>query len=325
MKLKTVIVLVLMLPVMSCEPFMLSMFPGYLPDLVASADMSGYFRDVDVEHYELCAMFDGTRECVFLQAQYYSGARRLLVFNDALQIIHEEINGDFGSRHLVDISDNFVIGQQLLNMSSLPAISLDMTNNPGSYGFGGVINGFNTIIDRSGDSVVFRYYNDTWAVLSIPPPDTFSVTPAGMAGNYELIYSRWFPDLDLTSLSVSDPGANVLIFRDTDDTSGNMGFAVVIDQSTALTASYPSLIGGPAPCHTIPLGPISWEAWVMSAGIMYRTRDGALQLRLWDGTLAAATRDIAPEGELCMDYGYVDNYYLFDPDSKKLFKAMNWW
>ena len=63
---KCVALVVLSFLAASCEPFMLSPFPGYLPDVTATVKMTDYFSAGEIEQYDLCALKNGTTENVFV-------------------------------------------------------------------------------------------------------------------------------------------------------------------------------------------------------------------------------------------------------------------
>ena len=330
MKKKILLIVILALGMTSCEPFMMSPFPGFLPDLDATVYVGGYFPVSDVEHYELCALNNGTEEYIFLQAQLYSGDRRIVVFNTALQNIFAETSDEFGSRTLVDTDGYFVIGRRVYDLSVLPPNVYSIASGD-SYMPGCVINDQNVLLDSDGANVLFQAFTDNTS----PPPwastgDLFSgaskpIPPSGVWAYYDLVYARWFPTMDLNQLHIGTMGGSVLVFSESNPDEPNIGYAVVIDRMTDLSESGPFISGG-SPCHTIVLGSLGWDdVWVAPPGIVNRAKDGTFKLRLWDGTLAAEIRNITTSGELLMDYGWQGYYYIFDPGSKKLFKARYWW
>ena len=152
------------------------------------------------------------------------------------------------------------------------------------------------------------------------------IMPAGVPGYFDLVYSRWFPMMDLNPIGVTETGGAVVVFRESGSEGVHTGYAVVIDRSGNIDSTSPFINGDPV-CHTVYLGSIGWgdDVWVAPPGIVNRAKDGTFKLRLWDGTLAAETRNISTSGELLMDYGWQGYYYIFDPGSKKLFKARYWW
>jgi hypothetical protein len=324
MKTKILLIVILALGMMSCEPFMVSPFPGFLPDLDAAADVSGYFPASDVEHYELCALNNGTEEYVFLQAQLYSGDRRIVIFNTALQNIFAETSDQLGGRHMVDVSGLFIIGNRLYDMTAFPPGAVPISAGD-PYMFGCVINNTNVILSSSGVDVMFSEYTAAWAPNGLLFATPKAIVPGGVPGYFDLAYSRWFPTMDLSLLHSASIGGAVLVFRKSNPDEPDTGYAVIIDQDAYIDVSQPLITGDPH-CHTVLLGSLGWDdVWVAPPGIVNRAKDGTYKLRLWDGTLAAETRNITTSGELLMDYGWQGYYYIFDPGSKKLFKARYWW
>jgi hypothetical protein len=317
----------------ACEPFQLSLFPGYIADAAALGDLSGYITPSNVEHYDFCVLGNGTSEDVFLVTYQYDGQKILYVFNSDLSFLTSLTDPNLGSRHCVDSAGNFVIGDCVLAPAAVPGsfTTSSIINHPWENGSGGVLlrGGIpaNAVLESSGSSIRTQFYDNTWqtAVSS----ETFVAINSTGTSSYNLITCRRLQNIQVSTATLD---VAVLVLRDYSSWP-NQGYAVVLLETPApgyydFTACEPLLNPALPYRYVFSLGGIGEEGgtvFAVSEGLVVRGQDRIMRFFSWDGSIQATTRDNGASGQVYLDYGFKDYYYAFDPDTLKIYKSRDWW
>jgi hypothetical protein len=320
-----------LLLVSSCEPFLFSMFPGYLADATAVADLNGSITGSNVEHFDFCVLNNGTLEYVFVLANNYDGTKTLFVYDSDLVLKAQFANTIFGSRHFVDMAGNFVIGGAYLNPGITSASTINIIpNNPwGTDGNGCVLssNGVlaNVLLQAGHPFLDGRAFNNSWGVATLQPMVPSAQIDVNSIG-YNLVYTGRLYNVMIGTVPVT---VSILSLRDWNGWPEE-GLAVlyVDGQYTDYSSPLPILTSLPPGRYVRSLGGLASDneaVFAVNEGLVLRGADGTMRLVGWDGQLRAVTRDNGASGQVLIDFSPVNYYYVLDPASLQLIKARDWW
>ena len=337
MKARWMIVLGLLLLAVSCEPFLLSTFPGYLADATAVADLSGTINGASVEQFYFFVLDNGTTEYAFILAYMYDGSKNLYVFSSNLSPLFTASNSNFGSRHFVSAGTEFVVGSCYFPSSSIIGnnpTSIAGINMMGPDGNGCVLycasSGFspepvNVLLQAGNSDLSAQVFSQGWGASFNPPNVSISSDGQG----YDLVYCG---RLYYATIGSVFGNASILVFRDRNGWPQQGTALVYLDNSDYSDYSNPTpLLNSSALGRiVIPLGGLnnnnnSSSAFAVQDGLVVRGSDGNMRLIGWDSQVKATTRDDGASGQVLIDFSPVDYYYVFDPASLKLYKARDWW
>jgi hypothetical protein len=323
----------LLLLAVSCEPFFLSLFPGYLADATAVADLNVFLLGASVEHFDFCVLNNTSVEYAFVLASYYDGKRTLFIFDSDLVFLASITNPGFGARHFVATDGSFVIGNQIIAPYALTTTTIGNTPWPDGQGFVALRANvsIDMLVDGGGGSINVQYYDNAGRLIDVPNGNDPVQISRDAKPTFDLVFCGRVQNVVLNAYSF--PNISVLAFRDYSDWP-EQGYAVYLLDSSLLSygdlaSSAPLLQPSATNGHLVfPLGGIQSDRNSISVtrdGIVVRGEDKTLRLFGWDGQVQAATRDNGASGKVFFDYSPADYYYVFDPASLKLFKARDWW
>lgn len=319
-------ILLILLLLASCEPFIISTFPGFLADINAFADLSKEFANLDVEHFEVFAMTNNMdEEYVFVFAHVYNNNPVIIVCDEKFKFIQRLPDAGWWDRHFVDVNGYFVIGSTRFSISAPPTPSVSMQSPfPPDDGIGGVIatglsptpNPINALISNNYSQMAVSYYDTNW---------NFSTTDYV---NYESTSENnfWIKKLErISNLPPPFPvdSAVSVIVYEKESWDESESFALILFDGIYDSITYYN----PLDMEMVPkirLGSVGRDVFVTRDGVVAQDHSGAQRLYSWNGIKIAESRAHADEN-VVMDYGDKDSYYVFDPGSRRLYKAHFWW
>ncbi len=341
-----------------CEFFAQSPFPGYLPGLKESADVSGILEDPRTHDIQLFTMPRPNGDVVFLlQRSFESGEETVTAFNDELEP-RGQVTGWFGELRMVDLPASYLVGDYRFD-----ALTLQGTYDPAVS--------FNDFYMR--DRFGFSNFADTTYTMQTYPSGGYSSLnlSSSPVGNWpSMFYIDPFPLYGFYEVRITDPPdgrlfhlGSVFYFKDHVQSqgfavitliadSGVRSWAIIVrddpgdhidgvrfpDRIFTYFQAHGALIERPPEFDSsgellyasFPIGDNlrGNVAQITADGIVVET-DREEEMRLVEfgtGRILDTEIDPSSKGSFVQAYStHGDHYYLLDLLNKRLYKANTWW
>lgn len=331
-----IILIVLVFCILSCDFFMASAFPDYLPSVRRVENLDTYFSNSSKYNYDLFVLSDGPppggNDYVFVLYKPATGTRRVIVLDDELHVRSDYEHINLGSLHT-----------QYSGGPVLAAIGSRRMSLDGTYTWD--INDINAELISERDNIII-YNNNRASFYSVSIINNeycnwyeYPAALAGGAGPSQFQIDDLGENFTIEAVgyainnenppNTADDEVIFFIRRERD----NEGIAIVIpaaDFANIPAGNQPVLPMAPYYIHFFgAIKPGSVHIFRWGRVVVFERMDGEVELIEYDPTFRFMHRNETNgkqfKNKIVAYSNVYPEYYVFDPETKEIFQCHVWW
>jgi len=324
-----VILIISIFSILSCDFFMASTFPDYLPSVRRVESLDKYFSSSNKYDYDMFVIDnDSGNDFVFVLFRPESGNRKVIVLDSDLNIKGEYENIDMGSLHYKHMGGTrAVVGTWSMLFAGFAwdtdcSVNIGIANKDNILALNTDSNVFYMLFTTSnGESIQSNAHNnDATVTINISGTDIFQISNTS---EEFVLENATFNDND-NGDTIDD--CVILYLRRREN---NEGIALMIP----IFNTFPDTVVSPA-LDNYPVfyfGPIKpGSVHVKNDGmcVILERHDGTVVNYSYNGSgfnWSGETNGLQFRNRIVAYSPYKPEYYVFDPGTKDIFKCTVWW